>query len=316
VNGRTLYPMESPPPLETPSTREFRIPIRRLILHAVLFLSTLATTFLAGVFFAVSEVEWENLNAALTHPAVISSGLAYSLTLLTILLAHELGHYLACRYYGIRASLPYFIPAPPLVGIGTFGAFIRIHEPIRSRRALFDVGIAGPLAGFAFAVPAAIVGLWFADPAPPLPPSEGVITFNDPVLFLLLQRAFDLPITIRWNPVHFAAWVGMLATSLNLLPLGQLDGGHIAYALLGQRGHRWTARGIFLVMIGLAFYAYAHHRWAGWFVYVGLLGLLIGLKHPPVGDEHEPLDRRRKALGILALIVFILSFMPFPITIS
>lgn len=296
--------------------RESRIPLRRLILHAVLFLSTFATTFLAGAFFALSGAVVEDLGAALTHPAIVSSGLAYSFTLLTILLAHELGHYLACRYYGIQASLPYFIPAPPVIGIGTFGAFIRIQEPIRSRRALFDVGIAGPLAGFAVALPAAIVGLWFADPAPPIPLTEGVITFNDPALFILLQRVFDLPVMIRWNPVHFAAWVGMLATSLNLLPLGQLDGGHIAYALLGRRGHRWMARGIFFLMIGLAFYAYSRHRWAGWFVYVGLIGLLIGLKHPPVGDEHQPLDRRRKVLGIIALIVFALSFMPFPITIT
>jgi membrane-associated protease RseP (regulator of RpoE activity) len=308
--------MESPFPVPLLSSRELRIPLRRLVLHAVLFLSTVATTFLAGAFFALSSVEWEDVSTAFTHPAVVSSGLAYSLTLLTILLAHELGHYLACRHYGIRASLPYFIPAPPLIGIGTFGAFIRIQEPIRSRRALFDVGIAGPLAGFAVALPAAVVGLWFADPAPPLPLSEGTITFNDPPLFILLQRAFDLPVMIRWNPVHFAAWVGMLATSLNLLPLGQLDGGHIAYALLGRRGHRWMARGIFFVMIGLAFYAYDRHRWVGWFIYVGLIGLLIGLKHPPLEDERESLDPRRKVLGVIALIVFLLSFMPFPITIT
>ncbi|MCS7157160.1 MAG: site-2 protease family protein [Blastocatellia bacterium] len=274
------------------------------------------TTFLAGAFFALSNVDWEELSTAFTHPAVVSSGLAYSFTLLAILLAHELGHYLMCQRYGIRASLPYFIPAPPIIGIGTFGAFIRIQEPIRSRRALFDVGIAGPLAGFVVALPATIVGLWFADPAPPIPRSEGVITFNDPALFILLQRVFDLPVMIQWNPVHFAAWVGMLATSLNLLPLGQLDGGHIAYALLGPRGHRWMARGIFFLMIGLAFYAYDRHRWIGWFVYVGLIGLLIGLKHPPLEDEQESLDRRRKVLGIIALIVFALSFMPFPITIT
>ncbi len=316
MDGRARHLMESPLSVQMLSAREFRLPLRRVILHAVLFLSTLVTTFLAGAFFALGSVEWENLSTALTHPVVVSSGLAYAFTLLAILLAHELGHYLACRYYGIRASLPYFIPAPPVVGIGTFGAFIRIQEPIRSRRALFDVGIAGPLAGFAVALPAAVVGLWFANPAPPIPSLEGTITFNDPALFILLQRAFDLPVMIQWNPVHFAAWVGMLATSLNLLPLGQLDGGHIAYALLGPKGHRWMARGIFFLMIGLAFYAYDRHRWIGWFVYVGLIGLLIGLKHPPLEDEQESLDRRRKILGIIALIVFALSFMPFPITIT
>lgn len=316
MKRRPFHPAEFSAPSQVLALEEPTLSPRRLVLHALLFLSTAGTTFLAGAFFALSEVEGEDLGAALTRPEILSSGLSYSLTLMTILLAHELGHYLACRHYGIRASLPYFIPAPPLIGIGTFGAFIRIQEPIRSRRALFDIGIAGPLCGFAFALPAAVVGLFFADPAPPLPVTEGVITFNDPVLFILLQRAFDLPVMIQWNPVHFAAWVGMLATSLNLLPLGQLDGGHIAYALLGQKGHRWMGRGIFSVMIVLAFYAYTRHRWAGWFIYVGLMGLLLGLRHPPIGDEDTPLDRWRKVLGLIALIVFILSFMPFPITIT
>ncbi len=316
MKGRPFHPAEFSAPPQVLAVEESTLSPRRLLLHALLFLSTAGTTFLAGAFFALSEAEWEDLGTALTRPEILSSGLSYSLTLMTILLAHELGHYLACRHYGIRASLPYFIPAPPLIGIGTFGAFIRIQEPIRSRRALFDIGIAGPLCGFAFALPAAVVGLFFADPAPPLPVTEGAITFNDPVLFILLQRVFDLPVMIQWNPVHFAAWVGMLATSLNLLPLGQLDGGHIAYALLGQKGHRWMGRGIFLVMIVLAFYAYTRHRWAGWFIYVGLTGLLLGLRHPPIGDEDIPLDRRRKVLGLIALIVFILSFMPFPITIT
>lgn len=284
----------------------------RLVLHLFLLLLTAGTTFVAGVFFVLPEVSIEQGAFLLTHPYVLSSGLAYSCTLLTILLAHELGHYFACRHYGIRATLPFFLPGPPFVG--TFGAFIRIKEPIQSRRALFDIGIAGPLAGFAVALPAALVGLWMATPAPPPLTTEGSITFNDPVLFIVLQRLFDWPVMIEWNPMYFAAWVGLLATSLNLLPVGQLDGGHVAYAVLGPRGHHWMARGIFFVMLFLAVVSYTRHRWIGWFIYVGLLGLLIGLKHPPLQDEAEPLDRRRKMIALVGLIVFILSFMPFPIT--
>lgn len=284
----------------------------RLILHLFLLLLTLGTTFLAGVFFVLPEVGIERWALMFRDPYLLSSGLAYSCTLLTILLAHELGHFFACRFYGVRATLPFFLPGPPFVG--TFGAFIRIKEPIHSRRALFDIGIAGPLAGFAVALPAAVVGLWMATPAPPPLRTEGTITFNDPLLFLLLERLFDWPVMIEWNPIYFAAWVGLLATSLNLLPVGQLDGGHVAYAVLGARGHQWMARGIFLVMLLLAIVSYARHRWIGWFIYVGLLGLLIGLKHPPVQDEAEPLDPRRKMIALIGLIAFVLSFMPFPIT--
>jgi membrane-associated protease RseP (regulator of RpoE activity) len=222
-----------------------------------------------------------------------------------------MGHYLACRYYGIRASLPYFIPAPTF--IGTFGAFIRIKEPITSRRALFDIGIAGPLAGFAVAIPAAFVGLLFAKPAPPPSPSGDYIVFQDPLMFMAIQRWFDLPTMMEWNPVYFAAWVGMLATSLNLLPVGQLDGGHVVYALVGRRGHRAVAISVFALVCVLAFVAYTRHRWPGWFLYVGLLGLMLGLKHPPLTDEHQPIDRPRWIVGLVGLVVFILSFMPFPI---
>ena len=121
---------------------------------------------------------------------------------------------------------------------------------------------------------------------------------------------------MKWNPIYFAAWVGMLATSLNLLPVGQLDGGHVAYALLGRRGHRTVAIGIFGLMCILAVVSYRVHQWAGWFIYVAMLGILLGLKHPPVMDELVPLDRRRQLIGILGLIVFILSFMPFPIVVE
>jgi membrane-associated protease RseP (regulator of RpoE activity) len=283
--------------------------VGRLVLQASLFVLTLVTSIYAGAI--MSPYPGPDFLHPLRNPHILSSGLAYALTLIAILLAHEMGHYLACRYYGIRASLPYFIPAPTF--IGTFGAFIRIKEPITSRRALFDIGIAGPLAGFAVAIPAAFVGLLFAKPAPPPSPSGDYIVFQDPLMFMAIQRWFDLPTMMEWNPVYFAAWVGMLATSLNLLPVGQLDGGHVVYALVGRRGHRAVAISVFALVCVLAFVAYTRHRWPGWFLYVGLLGLMLGLKHPPLTDEHQPIDRPRWIVGLVGLVVFILSFMPFPI---
>jgi membrane-associated protease RseP (regulator of RpoE activity) len=288
-----------------------------LLLHSVLLIATIGTTYVSGAFPVLVQLESAGWTSLLTNRHAISSGLAYSLTILAILFAHELRHYFACRYYGVRATLPFFIPAPPpFMLIGTFGAFIRIKEPITSRRALFDIGIAGPLAGFAVAIPAALFGLWIAKPALPLAPGEGSMVFNDPLLFMLIQRIFDLPVFVEWNPVHFAAWVGMLATSLNLLPVGQLDGGHVVYALLGSRGHKIVGRGFFVLIIGLAFWAYSRHRWAGWFIYAGMLGLLLGLKHPSVSDEDQQVGRSRQIFGVVALIVFILCFMPFPITMT
>ncbi|MCS6803799.1 MAG: site-2 protease family protein [Acidobacteriota bacterium] len=294
---------------------------KRLLLHVALFLLTLLSCFFIGAVLSLRTEPnvddwWSLLLYLINDPYSAASGAAYALVLISILLAHELGHYFACRYYGIRATLPYFIPAPTL--IGTFGAFIRIKEPIRSRRALFDIGIAGPLAGFVVAIPAVIVGLWIATPAEPLPPDAQTsrYIFQDPLLFQMIQRWLNLPTLMEWNPIYFAAWVGMLATGLNLLPVGQLDGGHVVYALFGRRGHRWVATGIFAIICVLAWLSYRVHRWPGWFVYVALLGLMLGLQHPPVEDEQRPLDRQRYLIGMVGLIVFILSFMPFPIVVE
>ncbi|RMG51047.1 MAG: site-2 protease family protein [Acidobacteria bacterium] len=303
----------SPPLTEWPpaEVRPSELTPRRLALHLILLLLTMVTTFVMGAVMSPDFRTWRQI---IDDPRVISSGLAYSFTLIAILLAHEMGHYLACRHYRIRATLPYFIPAPTL--IGTFGAFIRIKEPITSRRALFDIGIAGPLAGFAVALPASLIGLLIAEPAPPVPPHTRSIIFQDPLLFILIQRLFEVPHMTEWNPIYFAAWVGMLATSLNLLPVGQLDGGHVVYALLGRRGHRAVAVGIFVLVCVLAVIAYNRYHWPGWFLYVGLLGLLLVLRHPPLADEHQPLDQPRRLVGVVGLIVFVLSFLPFPIIVS
>ncbi len=303
----------------------------RLAIHSGLLVLTLVSCFLTGVLlsdppeqtFAQVIIDPEAgfltylgvmISLSVRDPYLASSGLAYALTLIAILLAHEMGHYIACRYYGIRATLPYFIPAPTF--IGTFGAFIRIKEPITSRRALFDIGIAGPLAGFVVAIPASIVGLWIAEPAVPSASREGAIVFQDPLLFIAIQSWLGIPRFMEWNPIYFAAWVGMLATGLNLLPVGQLDGGHVVYALLGRRGHRTVAFGIFGLMCILALVSYRLHHWPGWFIYVALLGVMLRLKHPPLVDEHRSLDRRRQMIGLMGLLVFILSFMPFPIIIE
>src|SRR5262249_38884291 len=176
--------------------------------------------------------------------ARLGGGLTFVLRLLSIRSGHEFGHYFACRYYRIRATLPFYVPAPPLplTPFGTFGAVIKIKEPIRSRKALFDIGIAGPLAGFALALPAAFLGLAIAKAAPADVVATSGMQFNDPPLFIIIMKLLGTPKWIFWNPVYWAAWAALLVTALNLFPVGQLDGGHVLYALVGPRLHRWTSR--------------------------------------------------------------------------
>jgi membrane-associated protease RseP (regulator of RpoE activity) len=230
--------------------------------------------------------------------------------LITILGAHELGHYFACKYYGIQATLPFFIPAPPIFTLfGTFGAVIKIKEPITTRRALFDIGIAGPLAGFALALPAAMIGLLIASPAPP--PEVSDWYFDEPGLFKLMTMLFHLSPWIKWNPVYWAAWGALLVTALNLFPVGQLDGGHVVYALFGRRAHKWVSRAVCGAVIVLAIVttAYSLPVWILW-SFVLLFMLKVG--HPPVHDD-QPLGRTRIILAVLAAIIFLLCFMPLPL---
>ena len=280
----------------------------RVARHVLLLGLTILTTTAAGalLFF----------DGALSGDAVaraLAAGLLFSFTLLGILGAHEMGHYLACRWYGVRATLPYFIPVP-LPPVGTFGAFIKIKSPIPSRRALFDIGISGPLAGFVFALPAAVVALSFAVSLPPSALTGEAIVFHDPPLFLLLGKLFGLPPDLELNPVYFAAWVGLFMTSLNLLPVGQLDGGHVVYAVFGRQWHRWVARAVYLTVIGLGVYNFWRGGWLGWFVYAVILTLMMRFGHPPVIEEGEELGTGRKLVAVLGLIVFLLCFMPVPIT--
>lgn len=311
--------------------RESELSGSRILLHSALLIATGFTTTLTGAAFVVRVPDDPTLVGSLLAPLIavlretaggnfepLAQGMLFSFTLLTILGAHELGHYFACRYYGIRATLPFFIPAPPAVTLlGTFGAVIKIKAPIRSRRALFDIGIAGPLAGFAFALPASIIGLIFSKAATPVDPASLTtgIQFHDPLLFILVIDLLGLPKLIEWNPIYWAAWGTLLVTALNLFPVGQLDGGHVVYALVGKRIHRWVSAITAIAVVALAGLAFYLGRPPVYFLWAMVLLFLLKVGHPPVVDE-EPLGRGRIALAIVALLVFCFCFLPFPITTS
>jgi membrane-associated protease RseP (regulator of RpoE activity) len=251
--------------------------------------------------------------AALRDPRVFPLSALYAAVLMTILVGHELGHYLTCRRYGVQSTLPYFIPAPTL--IGTLGAFIRIKSPIMFKRHVFDIGANGPLAGFALTLPALVVGLAFSRVAPFVPSGDSIF-FGEPLLFKLLSGLFFGPIpegsTLALHPVGFAGWVGLLVTSFNLVPLGQLDGGHIAYAILGAKS-RAVSKAVLAVFAVLGVFF-----WAGWFLWAALILFFdlkskLRLKHPPVLDENAPLGPKRRFLSVLVVLIFVLSFIPDPV---
>ena len=280
-------------------------------LNALLLAATLATTTFTGAFHWLSfDADFQAIAPQFTLGALVH-GLWYSLTILTILGAHELGHYLACRYYGINASLPYFLPIPfPLTG--TAGAFIRIRQPITTKRALFDIGIAGPLAGFALAVPALVLGMMMSRVVE-VPSDFSGVALGEPLLFKAVSwLVWGTPpetASINMHPMAFAAWFGLLATALNLIPIGQFDGGHIAYAALGRHAHKVTIVAV-LFTVGLSVYS---SSWIVWtLLAVGLL-FAFGWRHPAVWDEDEPLDRTRRWLALLALVILVLCFTPAPI---
>lgn len=258
---------------------------------------------------------------ALAHPHYIGEGVKFAAALLSILLAHESGHYVACRIYGVEATLPCFIPVPPPFLAGTLGAFIKIKSPIPSRRALFDIGVAGPLAGFALIIPVAVLGLLTAVPdttaAAAAAQGGTLIVFNDPLLLRLLAlplRVRDLG-NIAPNPFYYAAWFGLLVTSLNLLPVGQLDGGHATYALLGRIAHKHAGRIAFFAMLLLAPLGWLWHGAPTSVLYVVLLFVMLRVPHPTPLDDQDPLGRSRALVGLLTLLVFALSFLPFPLTV-
>lgn len=307
-----------------PKIRTLTFP--RILVHLGLLAATAVTTTFMGTLLAVDAPPLPDdvglvpallalLQAAASSPRYLASGLIFSFTLLVILGAHELGHYFACRYYRIDASLPYFIPAPPPVFTGTFGAFIKIRSNFPDRRSLFDVGVAGPIAGFCFAVPAMIVGLLFAAPTTAVV-TENQVIFHDPLIFMVFQRLLGLPDVIAWNPIHFAAWIGMFATGMNLIPVGQLDGGHAIAALFGRRGHRVVSIVFFAAIAVLALVSFVRFQSPVWFLYVILLGMLAFREHPPTRVEEADIGRARKIVAAITALIFLLTFMPFPITVN
>ncbi len=292
-----------------------------LLLACVLFFLTLCTCLVAGTQFATaysqnqafsSDEFLRSFTLFYKNPLGLAAGLPFALTLLLILLTHELGHFFACRYHHIRATYPFFVPFPNLNG--TFGAFILIRSPILTNRALFDVGASGPLVGFIFAVPALFYGVLHAKLVPGLAnPANAEIIYGSPLLLRLLDAIFHpgiSPDALLLPPVGRAAWVGLLLTSLNLVPVAQLDGGHILRSL-NPRAH-WYSSLFFpvgFVLLGVLGF------WEGWYFWAAMILAMRFLRVAPIYDP-APLDSRRRWGALLALVIFLLSFMPAPLYIS
>ena len=316
--SETAFP-DSPQSAPSPAPGRRRVSFfakDRPWINIVLFVLTLGSVFLVGTSWGLNYLYAEKFAADpnfrpesgfFQDSRLIFLSAVYAIVLMAILLAHELGHYLTCRRYGLSATLPFFIPAPSL--IGTLGAFIKIRSPVNLKRRLFDIGAAGPLAGFVLAVPALFAGLAMSKIVPAIPHEEAIV-FGEPLLLrlggLLFLKSAGPGTDIILHPIAFAGWVGVLVTALNLLPLGQLDGGHISYAVFGPRNRLFSkiVMGL-LVVFGLLF-------WVGWLIWFFIL-LIMGLRHPRVFDEHEPLGKKRTVVAVVILVIFILSFIPAPV---
>jgi len=275
----------------------------RLTVPLILFFLTCITTLLTG--------SYQEGGHPFSHPADIVKGIPFAFTLMLILFVHEMGHYVTSQVYGVKTSFPYFIPGPwpPYGIIGTFGAFIKMRSPILQKKALLDIGAAGPFAGFGIAVVAICVGL-YSSKIVRIDETSSLLQLGDSLVFTFLAHlmakapaeGFDLAL----NPVAFAGWIGLFVTSLNLLPIGQLDGGHIAYALLGKK-QKFLSIAMIVVLIVLG-----RMGWEGWYIWAAMAALL-GVRHPPTSDEETPLDFKHRLLGISSVVLFIITFMPVPI---
>jgi membrane-associated protease RseP (regulator of RpoE activity) len=294
--------------------------------NAVLFALTWVTTTLAGasVYFSyanstieVSKLTMGEFFGRMFAPANLALGfLLYALPLMTILTVHEFGHYVAARRHGMEASLPFFIPLPPLLGavdIGTLGAFISMREPIPNRKALLDIGVAGPIAGFLVAIPVLLIGMFLMAQNPVvLADTKGLPVLGTPLLYDLLARPFNFNPNQVIHPTALAGWVGLFVTAINLLPAGQLDGGHMAAALFGEKA-RYLSYGAILVLALLGFgIPGLVAGYQGWFVFALLIAFL-GLQHPPTLDGITDIDLPRRLVGAATFGLFILCFTPVPI---
>lgn len=319
---------------------------RTWIKHIILLGVTVCTTTLAGTLFPFGRYDTMPdadpqtatevlrllvslpLNYALlvmdairnlfATPENLLYGLSFSFSLLFILVCHEMGHYIACRIYRVDATLPFFLPTPPMIGpAGTFGAFIKILSPMPSRRAVFDIGVAGPIAGFIALIPIAIIGIVTMEPAATSQLANPVgLSFGDPLFMKLLGSLLghDPAVSFR-NAFYYAAWVGLLVTALNLIPSGQLDGGHAVYAVFGETIHKWTGRIAFPVMAIMSVLGmYLYGSPSGFLVAI-ILAIMMRVRHPAPFDQ-TPLDAKRKVIAFLTLVIFALCFLPFPIQIN
>ncbi|NOY83240.1 MAG: site-2 protease family protein [Nitrospirae bacterium] len=277
----------------------------RIFVPILLFFTTVLTTLAAGAM-------QEGVNPFL-DPAELLVGFPFAVTLLLILFCHEMGHYLTAKRYGVNVTLPYFIPGPWFpFGIGTFGAFIQIKSPIYKKTALLDIGAAGPIAGFVVSIFAVAIGLQSSEIVP-MSQGVGLIQLGDPLIFSfitsVLGKTAPEGYDIALNSIAFAGWIGFFVTMLNLLPIGQLDGGHIIFALLGRK-HRYISMAMIVTLVMLAI-----DGWWGWYLWA-VLTALMGVNHPPVVDGPEPLDFKHRMVALASFLIFILTFMPNPIQIG
>lgn len=291
----------------------------------ILLYTTVLTTILIGfqeslsfftMQYTIPPVAGGELWQLFFYPPILFSTLAYTAALLGFLTAHEMGHYFMCRRYRIDATLPYYLPNPLM--FGTFGAVIRIKSPITNKTALFDIGVAGPLSGFAVALPLLIIGI-SQSIVIPAGIHTGVdenflVVLGEPMLqkaitALMFQGRGDIDIIM--SPLAMVGWFGLLVTSINLLPVAQLDGGHILYAVFGRK-HHFVSVGVIVMMLALAIFT----SFYGWLFWALLIIFLMGLRHPPLADENRSLNPPRLFVAFLALLIFAVSFIPVPMQIT
>jgi membrane-associated protease RseP (regulator of RpoE activity) len=300
-----LHPFPAQPPGAFQPRPPMRAPRPKLWLHVLLFVATIGTTWYAWYFQSTGGRF--NLPPALFRSSALLAA-QYSFWVLLILTAHEFGHYFAAKRHRVLATLPFFIPLP-LPPLGTMGAVIRMSPYIPNRRALFDIAVAGPLAGMAVALPVVFWGIKDATRVP-IAAAQGVLHFGDPLMFRIAERLLIGPRPENYEliigPMAFAGWVGLFVTALNLLPMSQLDGGHISYAVFGRLSRKIAMAVFATLALAMLFTGPTYILFLG-------LAWFVGIGHPPTMDDSEPLDSRRRAIAVLALVIFILSFTPTPI---
>ena len=293
-----------------PSRREWAVSF-------LLFVLTILSVSLAGLFYVFGIFFLESVRSVSAQPGLLLYGLQYSIPLIAVLSAHEMGHYLACRYYGIRCTPPYFLPIPVSI-TGTLGAFIKIKSPFTSNRDLFDVGIAGPLAGFIIAMPVLWIGIGLSRIAPEGSARSGELFFGEPLILRMLATAlldYDPAGNILIaHPIAMAGWFGLLVTSLNLLPVWQLDGGHISYAIVGPKLQKRITIAVLVLLMLLGLWGWPTPSYLFFGLLLFILGVRHGFYHPRTVRDGVSLGLGRKVLAIAAAIILILCFTPVPVS--